>query len=83
MPCTIPEESHLQISHAAKWVPANQREAFVRTIADELAGLPEVGEGVVSRVITRAFKQSFNPPLETVGDQHRPQQLRKLTTARG
>jgi hypothetical protein len=76
----IPEESYLRISAATHWIPPDERAQFLQTIADELARVPEIDEGVVARVITRVFKAAFNPPLDTDGH-HRPRAGGRLTLA--
>jgi hypothetical protein len=49
-------------------------------VANEFVHVPEIGEGVVARAVTRAFKVSFNPPLDTDGH-HQPRAGGRLTLA--
>ena len=66
-----------QDSAAAAWIEPKARDLFLQAVADDLAGV-EIGEGVVSRAIAKAFAATFNPPLETDG-LHAPKPLRKLS----
>jgi hypothetical protein len=72
----IPEASFLRISAAANWIAPAERAQFLQAVADELARAPEIGEGVVARAISKAFKAAFDPPLDTDGHHSpRPGQL--------
>jgi hypothetical protein len=51
---------------AAKPIAPHRRDAFLREIADALAGLSDVGPGDVGRAIRVAQRAHFDPP--TLGD---------------
>jgi hypothetical protein len=70
----VSEQQFLQISKAASWLCPADRDQFVAAVASELSGR-EVGEGVVARAISKAFR-AFYRPIEI---EEPPQQLRKLT----
>ena len=74
---TIPETSFLRVSAAANWISPAERARFLQAVADELAHVPEIGEGVVARAIAKAFKVAFDPPLST-DDRGSAKPLRKL-----
>jgi hypothetical protein len=67
----------LQILAAAQWLCPPDRDPFWAAVAAELTGR-ELGEGVIARAISKAFKAYFQPPLEADG-QYQPRQMRKLT----
>jgi hypothetical protein len=46
-------------------LPPQTRSAFLEACAHELAGLPEVGDGAVHRIIMVVQKRYFDPPLNT------------------
>ena len=71
-PIKIPERPYLQICSASTWLCGLDRDAFWLQVRDELAALPELGEGVIARSIAGAFKL-FYRPIEVPEE---PQQLR-------
>jgi hypothetical protein len=62
MPSAIPlsEVQFLKIEHAAQWLCPADRNAFWAAVAEELAG-HELGDGLVTRAITKAFRQFYKP----------------------
>jgi hypothetical protein len=43
-------------------LPASARPAFLEACAKELAALPELGDGILHRMIMRVQKLYFDPP---------------------
>jgi hypothetical protein len=43
-------------------LPAPARPAFLEACAKEIAAMPELGDGVLHRVIVRVQKAFFDPP---------------------
>jgi hypothetical protein len=74
-PYRIPEIQFFQIAHAALWLCPPDRDQFWQLIAAELQQIPEPGEGVVVRTITRIFLQLFRPPEIS----EEPRQLDKIS----
>jgi hypothetical protein len=72
-PLRIPEGSYLLVCSAATWLCPADRDAFWLQVRNELAVLPELGEGVIARAIAGAFRVFYRPI-----DIEEPQQLRKL-----
>ena len=74
-PYRIPEIQFFQIAHASQWLCPPDRDQFWAAIASELAQIPEPGEGIVVRTITRIFLQLFRPPEIS----EEPRQLDKIS----
>jgi hypothetical protein len=47
---------------AAKPIPPHDRSEFLRDVAVELAQYPELGLGIVGRVVREAKNRYFDPP---------------------
>jgi hypothetical protein len=45
----------------------DRRSAFLADVARELASLPEVGDGIVHRVIMARQRVYFDPPIDKMG----------------
>jgi hypothetical protein len=59
---------------AAHPLPADRRSAFLEDVAGKLAHLPEVGDGVLHRIIMEIQRKHFDPPLSThAGQPHHGQ----------
>jgi hypothetical protein len=50
------------VMEAARPIPARDRDQFLRDVAAELAKYPELGPGVVGRVVAKIQRQPLNPP---------------------
>jgi hypothetical protein len=57
-------DSELQIVlSAAKPIPPRDRDQFLRDVASELARYPEVGPGIIGRVVARLQRQHLAPRM--------------------
>jgi hypothetical protein len=61
-PVALSEQQMLALLAASHPLPADSRSAFLEHCARELAALPELGEGVLHRVIMRVQRLYFDPP---------------------
>jgi hypothetical protein len=52
-------------------LPCHARAAFLEHCARELAALPELGDGVLHRVVTQVQRIYFDPPLSTESGRRR------------
>jgi hypothetical protein len=62
-PLKLSEDQMMTLLAASKPLPADVRAAFLEHCAQEIAQLPEVGDGALHRVVTRVQKLYFDPPL--------------------
>jgi hypothetical protein len=62
-------------------MPADRRSDFLVDIARELAGLPEIGDGALHRVIMAAQRKYFDPPLTSEISANRVPRARKHAMA--
>jgi hypothetical protein len=62
-PICLTENQMNAVLAAATPLPPNRRSDFLVDIARELSSLPEVGDGVLHRVIMVAQKRYFAPPI--------------------
>ena len=56
----ISESQYLKIAAAAQWLAPSDRDQFWQAIAEDLAG-HELADGLVTRAITKAFKEFYRP----------------------
>jgi hypothetical protein len=70
-------EQQSRIMQAAAPLQPTDREAFRERVLAELEGEPEVGEGVLHRIIRAVQRDYWLPPL-TTGHEVAPRQLKKL-----
>jgi hypothetical protein len=61
-PIALSESQMCALLAAAHPLPAPARAAFLAACAKELAALPELGDGVLHRMIMRVQKLYFDPP---------------------
>ena len=82
MPLAIPvsEGSYFQICAAVQWLCEPDRARFLNAIVNELEG-HEIGEGVVTRAIAKAFFAFWQPPADDTG-LRAPKLLRKVGDGR-
>ena len=57
---SVSEAQYLKIVAAAQWLCPVDRDQFWEAVAAELRG-HEVGDGFVTRAITKAFRQFYKP----------------------
>jgi hypothetical protein len=50
------------IMEAARLIPPRDRDQFLRDVASELSKYPEIGPGIVGRVVARLQREHLNPP---------------------
>jgi hypothetical protein len=48
--------------HACEPIARDRRDAFLETVADDLARCTAIGPGVVHRVVRETQRQFFDPP---------------------
>jgi hypothetical protein len=51
------------VMNCARPLAPQDRAQFLRAVAVELAKYPELGPGIVGRVVAKTQKQFFDPPL--------------------
>jgi hypothetical protein len=61
-PIALSEAQMLALLAASYPLPATARAAFLEACAKELAALPELGDGILHRMIMRVQKLYFDPP---------------------
>jgi hypothetical protein len=66
MPNLTPAELDL-INYAALPLERRQRDAFMTAVLAALEGVPELGPGVVHRVIRATQRQFWDPPVTCIG----------------
>jgi hypothetical protein len=74
-PVRLTDEELTAVFAAAQPIPVSRRDAFLRDVAAALKHYPEIGPGVVYRVVSETQRQFFDPPLET--ERHEPQHSRR------
>jgi hypothetical protein len=57
----VSEVQLLKIENSAQWLCPADRDAFMMAVADELRGQQELADGLVTRAITKAFRQFYRP----------------------
>jgi hypothetical protein len=70
-PIHLSESQMNTVLAAAMPLPPNLRAAFLEACARKISALPEVGDGVLHRVVMVVQRQYFRPPLETEEHQGR------------
>jgi hypothetical protein len=61
-PLRLTEDQMNALLAASKPLPADVRSAFLEHAAQEIAALPEVGDGALHRVVMRVQRLYFDPP---------------------
>jgi hypothetical protein len=64
-PLKLTEDQMLTLLAASKPLPADVRAAFLEHCAQEIAQLPEVGDGALHRMVMRVQRLYFDPPTST------------------
>jgi hypothetical protein len=67
MPISLSVDDHAAIEHAARPLDPRQRNAFITACIDALEGVPELGPGVVHRVIRTLQRDYWDPPVTAKG----------------
>jgi hypothetical protein len=62
MPFALTADERTAVETAARPLPRDQRDAFLREVIGALVTVPERGPGVVHRVIREAQRKYFDPP---------------------
>jgi hypothetical protein len=62
-PLKLSEAQMMTLLAASKPLPADVRAAFLEHCAQEIAALPEVGDGALHRLVMRVQRIYFDPPL--------------------
>jgi hypothetical protein len=70
-PIELTDSQMDMVFHACEPLPPDARDAFVRDLANALAGSPSVGDGLLWREIRAAQKRHWKPPKEKPPDQWR------------
>jgi hypothetical protein len=55
------------VMDAARPIPPPSRDRFLREVAAELSKYPEIGPGLVGRVVRETQRKYFDPPRFTSG----------------
>jgi hypothetical protein len=61
-PLNLTADELLIIENCARPIPVQDRDRFLRDVADRLAEFRELGPGLVSRVAREAQRRVFRPP---------------------
>jgi hypothetical protein len=61
-PISLTDSELEAIMDAARPLQVHQRDAFLRDIATELAGLPMIGAGALHRIIAAVQRRHFDAP---------------------
>jgi hypothetical protein len=61
-PIHLSDSELAAVMNAARPLPPQDRDRFLQDIANELAGLPMLGDGAVYRAITTVQRRHFDPP---------------------
>jgi hypothetical protein len=61
-PLKLSEAQMMTLLAASNPLPTDVRAAFLEHCAQEIARLPEVGDGALHRVVTRVQRIYFDPP---------------------
>jgi hypothetical protein len=61
-PLALSDSELTAIMHACRPLQPRDRDAFLRDIANELAALPVLGDGVVHRAIVTVQRRHYDPP---------------------
>jgi hypothetical protein len=80
-PVRLTDEQMSAILAASHPLPPDVRGAFLETCARELAGLSEIGDGTVHRVVMVVQRRYFDPPDNTGWEIGQRDHATKLTTA--
>jgi hypothetical protein len=67
LPISLSAGDQAAIEHAARPLDPRQRDAFVAACMSALEGAPELGPGVVHRVIRATQRQFWDPPMTCKG----------------
>jgi hypothetical protein len=63
MPLSLSDDELAAVMQAAAPLPPRDREAFLVDVAGELANYPEIGPGVVHRVVRQIQRQHLAPRM--------------------
>jgi hypothetical protein len=64
-PINLTDEELDAVVSAALPIAVDRRDAFLRQVANALAGCVEIGPGTVHRICAATERAFFDPPLET------------------
>jgi hypothetical protein len=69
MPIALTDSEMDIVFDAARPLAVQDRDAFLKDIAERLTALPHLGDGIVHRVCAEVQRQHWNPPvgLELIG----------------
>jgi hypothetical protein len=69
---SLSDDELAAIMEAARPIPPRDRDQFLRDCAAELARYPELGPGIIGRVVGKLQRQHLNGPrdLRGVGGKH-------------
>jgi hypothetical protein len=62
MPLSLSDAELTAVMDAAAPIPRRDRDQFLRDVAAELARYPELGPGIVGRVVREVQRRYFDPP---------------------
>jgi plasmid stabilization system protein ParE len=58
---SLSDDELAAVMEAARPIPARDRDQFLRDVADELARYPEIGPGVIHRVVGKLQREHLAP----------------------
>ncbi len=62
MPLSLSDPELAAIMEAARPIPPRDRAKFLQAVSVELSKYPELGPGIVGRVVAKTQRQFFDPP---------------------
>jgi hypothetical protein len=62
LPLSFDDQQLEQVMAACVPLPPRDRKAFLKAVASELAGCPEIGAGAVHRAIVATQRRFLDPP---------------------
>jgi hypothetical protein len=61
MPLALSDSELAAVMEAARPIPARDRDAFLRDVSIELSRYPEIGPGVIGRVVSKLQREHLAP----------------------
>jgi hypothetical protein len=80
-PVRLSDEAMSAVLAASHPLPPASRSDFLAAVARELAGLPEIGDGIVHRVVMVVQQKFFDPPPDARASWELKDRVTKLTQA--
>jgi hypothetical protein len=65
-PISLSDEQLEQVMAAAAVLHVADRSAFLESVAQKLRGEPELGDGLIARIVRDCQRELFRPPVDNV-----------------